>query len=106
MDKPSESVEVVYALPDEQFVDRVPFETGLTARVALKISQIPDRFPDLDSEHCPLGVWGKSVADSYRLSAGDRVEVYRPLANDPRDERRNRAQGGGTMGIDSPTKLD
>ena len=42
----------------------------------------------------PLGVFGKTVADDYVLQAGERVEIYRPLLIDPKENRRRRAAGG------------
>ena len=38
-----------------------------------------------------MGVFGKKVADDYVLQAHDRVEVYRPLLIDPKENRRRRA---------------
>ena len=106
MDSDEKTIEVVYATSEEQFVDRLVLTEGLTARGALRISRIPERFPGLDAQRCPLGVWGKEVPGDYLLSPGDRLEVYRPLPNDPRDERRQRAAQGKTMGSNPSTRLD
>lgn len=38
-----------------------------------------------------LGIWGEVVAPDRVLVAGDRVELYRGLAADPKDQRRQRA---------------
>jgi putative ubiquitin-RnfH superfamily antitoxin RatB of RatAB toxin-antitoxin module len=43
-------------------------------------------------------VFGKQVQDSYVLKSGDRLEIYRPLINDPRETRRRLAAEGKTMG--------
>lgn len=52
--------------------------------------------PDL--ERCAVGVWGE-VADRARpLRTGDRVEIYRPLIQDPREARRRAAQAGRSLG--------
>jgi putative ubiquitin-RnfH superfamily antitoxin RatB of RatAB toxin-antitoxin module len=40
-----------------------------------------------------FGVYGKRVAADHRLADGDRVEIYRPLAMDPKEARRLRARG-------------
>ena len=39
-----------------------------------------------------VGVWGKPSGHSRPLNSGDRVEVYRPLANDPREARRRKSR--------------
>ena len=54
---------------------------------------IAAQFPELDIDSCPLGVFGKVVADAETRSvqAGDRIEIYRPLLADPKEVRRLRA---------------
>jgi putative ubiquitin-RnfH superfamily antitoxin RatB of RatAB toxin-antitoxin module len=37
------------------------------------------------------GVWGKVRLLTYTLRDGDRVELYRPLRADPKEQRRKRA---------------
>ena len=39
-----------------------------------------------------VGIWGRSVGLEDRLAEGDRVEIYRPLAMDPKEARRRRAE--------------
>ncbi len=39
----------------------------------------------------PVGIFGESCSRERRLQAGDRVEVYQPLAVDPKAARRARA---------------
>ena len=39
-----------------------------------------------------VGIFGKRVDPATRLSDGDRVEIYRPLAVDPKERRRSRAR--------------
>lgn len=39
-----------------------------------------------------VGVWGKPSKHSRPLNSGDRVEVYRPLVNDPREARRRKSR--------------
>lgn len=39
---------------------------------------------------CVVGVWGRVVEPSAFLGDGDRVEIYRPLAADPKSARRAR----------------
>jgi putative ubiquitin-RnfH superfamily antitoxin RatB of RatAB toxin-antitoxin module len=46
----------------------------------------------IDWEHAKVGLFGQVVAVERKLSAGDRLEIYRPLAMDPKDSRRARAK--------------
>jgi putative ubiquitin-RnfH superfamily antitoxin RatB of RatAB toxin-antitoxin module len=85
------NVELVYARPDVQVVLPFSVATGTTARQLVMRSGIEARFPEIDPRRCPLGIFGTRVADDRALLEGDRVEIYRPLAADPKDARRRRA---------------
>ena len=88
------SVEVAYALPHKQKIVSLLVEPGTTARQAVERSGIIEFFPDIDVANAPLGIFGESLGGksaSYVLHEGDRVEIYRPLAVDPKDARRKRA---------------
>lgn len=98
MSGPLLSVEVGYALPARQTLIALQVPAGTTAREAVIRSGLAERHPELNLRECPIGVFGKEVADDRELSDGDRVEIYRPLANEPRAARREKAARGGTMG--------
>ena len=77
-------VEVVLALPGEARVATVELAPGATAGDAVAAAG----FPATEN----IGVFGKRVRPDQKLSDGDRVEVYRPLAMDPKEARRRRAR--------------
>ena len=84
-------IEVVYALPTSQKVHRVDLASGATVADALRaVSEIPP-FADLLLDEMPVGVFGERVARDRPLQSGDRVEIYRTLAVDPKEARRLRA---------------
>ena len=83
-------VEVAWAACERQVVVRLPHRPGMTAAGALEESGLGARCPDLPRAP-DLGVWGRPVGHGHELSPGDRVEVYRPLVYDPKEERRRRA---------------
>ncbi|WP_433767683.1 RnfH family protein [Pseudomonas putida] len=86
-------VEVVYAAIDRQVLLSVTVPAGTTIRAALLKSGIGQAFPELDLAECPLGIFGKVIADpgSRQVQSGDRIEIYRPLLADPKEVRRLRA---------------
>lgn len=49
----------------------------------------------------PVGIWGRKVALTQQVQAGDRIELYRPLQVDPKVARRQRfkRQGKGRTGL-------
>ena len=92
VDKGSISVEIVYALPEEQWKARLQVRPGTTLEEAVRISGILQCFPDINLGHRKMGVFGKLVGPEHVLKAGDRVEIYRPLTADPKEARRRRAE--------------
>ncbi|MBK5340418.1 RnfH family protein [Pseudomonas sp. TH49] len=93
MVEPVIEIEVVYAAVDRQVLRTLSVPEGATVREAVLKSGIGDEFPELDLNECPLGIFGKVVADPQvrLIQAGDRIEIYRPLLADPKEVRRLRA---------------
>ncbi len=91
-------VEVAYALPERQCIVVLNVPHGTTAFEAVIKSGITAEFPDIDPDNADMGIFshnldGKSLPlpRDYRLQAGDRVEIYRPLLLDPKEARLLRA---------------
>lgn len=76
-------VEVVYATAESVNSVTVQLPPGATVRDALDASGM--------TAGGAVGVFGKVVGAQTRLKDGDRVEIYRPLAADPKEQRRRRA---------------
>ena len=93
MVEPVIGIEVAYAAVDRQVLRTLRVPEGATVREAVLKSGIGDEFPELDLNECPLGIFGKVVADPQvrLIQAGDRIEIYRPLLADPKEVRRLRA---------------
>ncbi len=90
-------IEVAYATPHRQVIIETEIDAGSSPRDAVRQSQIKLQFPEIDLDSCDLGVFGKAVAEDYRLNDGDRIEIYRPLIADPKEVRRQRAAKGLKM---------
>ena len=84
-------IEVVYALADVQDLVSLVLADGSVAREALEASGLIGRHR-LAAEQLALGISGKLVARERRLRDGDRIEILRKLAMDPREARRLRAR--------------
>jgi uncharacterized protein len=86
-------IEVVYAAVDRQVLLAMAVAPGTSLRAAVQASGIAAQFPELNLADCPLGIFGKVVADPEvrAVQAGDRIEIYRPLLADPKEVRRLRA---------------
>lgn len=87
-------VEVAYAEPERQFLCRVTLAAGATVADAIAASRVEAAFA-IDASLLTTGIWSRIVARDVPLKDGDRVELYRPLAADPKDARRRRAKRSG-----------
>ena len=76
-------VEVVDARPDQVEIVEIRLPDGATVRDALAATGLKGN---------QAGIFVKRVAMDTRLADGDRVEIYRPLAMDPKETRRRRAR--------------
>ncbi len=92
---------VAFAEADRQTVLAVEVHAGTTAWEAIEQSGILARHPGLAAGDCGVGIFGREVARGQVLRDGDRVEVLRPLTDDPRERRRRLARAGRTIGQDS-----
>lgn len=87
---------VAYATPEAQYLWSV--ELPLEASVAEAVEaarraaqQSPPGCP-VPWDTAPVGVFGEPCPRSAIPCAGDRIELYRPLRQDPRERRRARVQ--------------
>lgn len=86
-------VEVAYARPDVQKLVALEVPRGTTMVEALRRSGLVESFPEIDPATAPLGIFGTVIRDrDHVLGPRDRVEVYRPLLNDPKEIRARRAK--------------
>jgi len=90
------AIQVVCAEAGRQTVLDLEVPAGCTAAQALVQSKILAMHPGIDAAHCGLGIFGREVAKDHPLRDGDRVEVLRPLQDDPRERRRRLARQGRT----------
>ncbi|TAN06389.1 MAG: RnfH family protein [Rhodanobacteraceae bacterium] len=87
-------VSVVYAGPQRVFRAEVELPKGSTVAEAIARSRIRESRPDVDIHPDRVGVFARKAALATPLRDGDRVEIYRPLALDPKEARRRRARKG------------
>jgi len=79
-------VEVVLAYPEAQRVVPLTLPGGATIGEALERSGLAV------APEAAVGIFGRRCPRDTPLAHGDRVEIYRPLREDPKRLRRRRAQ--------------
>lgn len=82
---------IVYALPDQQWVQELELPDSTTVAAAVARSGLLQKFPELGDRPLACAIYGRAVADSHILSADDRIEILRPLQVDPKESRRRAA---------------
>ena len=85
-------VEVVYALPQKQYLRKVTLEEGSTVEQAIVASGLLELRDDIDLGQNKVGIYSRPVKLGDAVQDGDRVEIYRPLIADPKELRRQRAE--------------
>jgi putative ubiquitin-RnfH superfamily antitoxin RatB of RatAB toxin-antitoxin module len=89
---PEIKVEVVYALPEKQYLLKVRLAQGSTVEQAIAASGILELRTDIDLAKNKVGIFSRQVKLTDAVNDGDRVEIYRPLIADPKELRRQRAE--------------
>ena len=80
-------------LPRPQRI-RLRLPAGSTVAAAVQGARAAWGEAAMDWERLHVGVWGEETEYGRPLQAGDRVELYRSLPNDPRAARRARVAAG------------
>ncbi len=88
------TIEVAYALPQQQLIIPVQVTPETTAEQAIQLSGILAKFPDIDLSQNQIGIFGKLTKLDAPLRHLDRIEIYRPLIADPKEMRKQRAADG------------
>lgn len=85
-------IDIVFVTVTELWRQSLEVRSGATVGEALAASDFARVFPEYADPMPALGVYGERCTVQRVLSAGDRIEIYRPLVFDPLESRRRRAQ--------------
>jgi len=86
------TVEVICALPDRAVVKSYRVSSPVSVADALALAAVDPDFSGIDVIGSAVGIFGTAVPRDRILRPGDRVEIYRALAADPKEARRERVQ--------------
>ncbi len=89
---PGMRVEVVYALPQRAIVKTYAWGRRRRSTMRWPSAAADPDFSGIDLDHAPVGIFGRPAGRDQPLNDGDRIEIYRPLAVDPKAARRARAK--------------
>ncbi len=84
---------VVYALPQQQYLWRLELAAGARIGDALEAARLlAGPAAEVPWDAAPVGIFGEPRRREDSFADGDRIELYRPLARDPRARRRERVR--------------
>ena len=85
-------IQVVFATCSRQVKIGLEVAEGTPIAESVEQSGIRAQFPEEDISQLKFGIWNNVKSSNEVVSEGDRVEIYRLLAADPKEARRRRAQ--------------
>jgi uncharacterized protein len=85
------NIEIVYAQPQRSITKSLQLSPGATIADALAQAASDANFRGVDLVNSPVGIFGKVARRDVKLNDGDRIEIYRPLLEEPKLARRKRS---------------
>jgi putative ubiquitin-RnfH superfamily antitoxin RatB of RatAB toxin-antitoxin module len=85
-------IEIAYAEPQRAIVKVFRLPAGSSVADALRLAALDPEFAGVDVANSAFGIFGRLAQPDHALQQGDRIEIYRPLMEDPKTARRARAQ--------------
>jgi putative ubiquitin-RnfH superfamily antitoxin RatB of RatAB toxin-antitoxin module len=87
------NIEIAYASVEQQTLLRLQVLGNTTIKAAITQSSILNQYPEIDLTINKVGIYNKLVSSLEQfVKEGDRIEIYRLLANDPIEARRRRTE--------------
>jgi hypothetical protein len=83
-------LEIVYAQPQYSIVKALNIREGALIADALAAAAADEAFRGVDLANCAVGIFGRVAPRDQMLKDGDRLEIYRPLLEEPKLARRKR----------------
>ncbi len=84
-------VELIYCPTSTTlFRKKIPYVDGLTIEDVIAQSGVEAHHPEVTGYI--TGIFSVAMARTAAVKQGDRVEIYRPLAFDPKEKRRQRVK--------------
>ena len=84
-------IEIVHAQPQRSIAKSLTMPPGATIADALGLAALDQDFHGVDLMNAGVGIFGKVARRDAALKEGDRIEIYRPLLEEPKLARRKRS---------------
>jgi uncharacterized protein len=85
-------IEIVYAQEQQAIIKALRMAPGAQLADALAAAAGAAEFSGVDMANAPVGIFGRLARRDQELKDGDRIEIYRPLKQEPKEARRARSR--------------
>jgi putative ubiquitin-RnfH superfamily antitoxin RatB of RatAB toxin-antitoxin module len=92
------NIEIVYAQTERSIAKSLQLPQGARIADALAQAASDQAFSGVDLVNAAVGIFGKVAPRDQLLKEGDRIEIYRPLLEEPKLARRKQARAQKTPG--------
>jgi uncharacterized protein len=89
---PAKRCWVAYATRERQYLWCVEVAVSASVREVLAAARVAAAGAPVPWEEASVGIFGEPCGRQHIPRDGDRIEIYRPLAHDPKEARRDRAR--------------
>jgi uncharacterized protein len=86
------SIEIAYAGSERQVLIPLLIEAGANVQQAIAASRVLEMFPEIDLQKQKVGIHSQICSLDSGLRSGQRIEIYRPLLQNPMAARRNKVK--------------
>jgi uncharacterized protein len=90
------NIEIVYAQTQSSIEKSLKMPQGARIADALAQAASDQEFSGVDLANAAVGIFGKAAPRDQLLKEGDRIEIYRPLLEEPKLARRKLARAQKT----------
>lgn len=88
-------IEIIHAWAQRSIAKSLTVPPGALIADALKLAALEQDFQDVDLANAIVGIFGQVASRDRPLKDGDRIEIYRPLLEEPKLARRKRVSRSG-----------
>ena len=85
-------IEVVVAFPGDARVVKMSVPAGTTVRQAIERARSHRSMDGIEIDYRDVGIYSLKCDVDRLVSPTDRIEIYRPLAMDPKNRRKLKAK--------------
>lgn len=92
MSRPDKHCLVAYAAAARQYLWPVVLPAEATIADAIAAARRQEQDADVPWDSAPVGIFGEPRSRADLPADGDRIELYRPLRDDPKARRRSKVR--------------